>query len=107
MLGQPFPKVNCYPVLLNQFNLSTRDPSPSVARDLAHEAVLRRPGQVGPGVVAQTQVVLLGVDHHGASDDGAELLVIEQFHLAVRHAPLGVAVRVSYDVALGPDSQEK
>ena len=54
---------------------------------------------MGLRVVAQTQIILLGVDHHGASNNGAKLLVIKQFHLVVRHAPLGVPLRVGDDVA--------
>ena len=54
---------------------------------------------MGLRVVAQTQIILLSVDHHGASNNRAKLLVIKQFHLVVRHAPLGVAVRVGCDVA--------
>ena len=91
--------LSCSHVLLHEFDLATSDPGPRVARDLAHEAVLRWPGLVGLGVVPQTQIILLGVDHHGAPNNGAELLMLKQFHLVVRHAPLRVPLRVGGDVA--------
>ena len=89
----------CRYVLLHKFDLAAGNPGPCVPGDLAHKAVLGRPRLVRLGVVAQAQVVLLRVDHHGAADDGAVLLVLEQFHLVVRHAALGVAVGVGGDVA--------
>merc|ERR1719500_1836894 len=86
-------------VLFHKFYLSTRNPGPSVARDLAHEAVLWWPGLVSLGVVAQTQIILLSVYHHGTSNNGAKLLMLKQFHLVVRHATLGVPIRIGCDVA--------
>ena len=53
---------------LHEYYLTTSDPCSRIARDLAHEAVLWWPGLVGLGIVAQTQIILLGVDHHGPSD---------------------------------------
>ena len=86
-------------MLLLEFDLSTRNPGPRIARDLADKAVLRRPGLVGLGIVSQTQIVLLGVDHHRATNNRAKLLVFKQFYLVVQHAPLRVSLSVGNDVA--------
>merc|ERR1719348_1932043 len=84
---------------LHKYYLTTSDPCSRIASDLAHEAVLGWPGLVGLGIVAQTQIILLGVDHHGPSDHGAELLVFKQLHLVIRHASLRVPLGVGDDVA--------
>merc|ERR1712107_48670 len=48
---------------LVHFDLSTGKPSPSVASDLGHEAVLRGPRFAGLGVVTKTKVVFIGMNH--------------------------------------------
>ena len=89
----------CSHVHLHEFYLAARNPCPRVPSDLAHEPVLGRPRLVGLRVVAQTQIILLRVNHHGAPNNGAKLLVLEQLHLVVRHASLRVPLRIGGDVA--------
>jgi len=89
----------CSDVQLDEFYLSAGNPGASVASDLADKAVLGRARLVRLRVVPQTQIILLRVNHHGAANNGAKLLVLEQLHLVVRHASLGVALRIGGDVA--------